>query len=180
VRGSAGSGDETIKPLSFSPMNVSCATTSTRQMPSKGSTESGKGRCVIYTIPDGGNDRAGPQKIEQKGQERVSRLAGCNVALYGSDDTIVTKLTVGIVPAEDAEATDLRRWFSEPQTDIRDDIRVTEEVLAFIAEAEARSVVMTGRIIGCPNEEGIDYEGATCPACPFWAGRDRWTGKRLH
>jgi hypothetical protein len=36
------------------------------------------------------------------------------------------------------------------------------------------------RIIGCPHEEGIDYEGATCPACPFWAGRDRWTGKRLH
>jgi hypothetical protein len=22
--------------------------------------------------------------------------------------------------------------------------------------------------------------GATCPACPFWAGRDRWTGTRLH
>jgi hypothetical protein len=31
-----------------------------------------------------------------------------------------------------------------------------------------------------PHEEGIDYEGATCPACPFWAGRDRWTGTRLH
>jgi hypothetical protein len=23
---------------------------------------------------------------------------------------------------------------------------------------------MTDRIIGCPHEEGIDYEGATCPA----------------
>src|ERR1700741_4867888 len=31
-----------------------------------------------------------------------------------------------------------------------DDIRVTEEVLAFITEAGARSVVMTDRIIGCP------------------------------
>jgi hypothetical protein len=41
------------------------------------------------------------------------------------------------------------------------------------------SVVMADRIIGCPHEEGIGYEGATCPACPFWAGRDRWTGKRL-
>jgi hypothetical protein len=50
------------------------------------------------------------------------------VALYGPDDTTATKLTVGIVPAKDAEATDLRRWFSEEQTDIR----VTEEVLAFI------------------------------------------------
>ena len=34
--------------------------------------------------------------------------------------------------------------------------------------------------IGCPHQEGIDYEGVTCPACPFCAGRDRWTGKRLH
>ena len=72
------------------------------------------------------------------------------VALYGPDDSTATKLTVGIVPAEDA--TDLRR---SEQTDIRDDIRA-------------------------PHEEGIDYEGATCPACLFWAGRDRWTGERLH
>ena len=71
------------------------------------------------------------------------------VALYGPDDTMATKLTVGIVPAEDAEATDLRRWLSKDQTDIRDDIPVAEEVLAFIAEAGAKSVVMTDRIIGC-------------------------------
>ena len=90
------------------------------------------------------------------------------VALYGPDDTMATKLTVGILPGEDAEATDLRRWLSKDQTDIRDDIRVAEEVLAFITEAGAKSVVMTDRIIGCPHEEGIDYEGATCPACPFW------------
>ena len=43
------------------------------------------------------------------------------VAVYGPDDTTATKLTVGIVPAEDAEATDLRRWFAKEQTDIRDD-----------------------------------------------------------
>jgi hypothetical protein len=102
------------------------------------------------------------------------------VALYGPDDTMATKITVGIVPGEDADATDLRRWLSKNQTDIRDDIRVTEEVLAFITEAGAKSVVMAERIIGCPHEEGIDYEGATCPVCPFWAGRDRWTSERLH
>ena len=72
------------------------------------------------------------------------------VALYGPDDSTATKLTVGIVPAEDAEATGLRRWFSKDQTDIRDETRVTEEVLAFISEAGAKSVVMTDRIIGCP------------------------------
>ncbi len=36
---------------------------------------------------------------------------------------------------------------------------MAEEVLAFIAEAGAKAVVMTDRIIGCPHEEGIDYEG---------------------
>src|SRR4051812_15296303 len=38
------------------------------------------------------------------------------VALYGPDDRTATKLTVAIVPAEDAEATDLRRWLSKDQT----------------------------------------------------------------
>lgn len=102
------------------------------------------------------------------------------IALYGPDDTLATKLAVGIVPAEGAEATGLRRWLSKDQTDIRHDIPVATEALAFITEAGAKSVVMTDRIIGCPHEEGVDYEGDTCPACPFWAGRDRWTGKRLH
>ena len=81
-------------------------------------------------------------------------------------------------PAENAEATDLRRWFSEV-SDIRNDVDVAEEVLASIADTGAKSAVMTDRVIGCPHEEGIDYEGSTCPDCPFWAGRDRWTGKRL-
>lgn len=124
----------------------------------------------------------------ERGRKRLGKRAKrgfrgwpvATVALYGPDDRVATKLTVAIVPAEDADATDLRRWLSKDLTDIREDIRVTEEVLAFITEAGARSVVMTDRIIGCPHEEGVDYEGTTCPACPFWAGRDRWTGKRLH
>ena len=66
---------------------------------------------------------------------------------------MATKLTVGILPGEDAEATDLRRWLSEDQTDIRDDTRVAEEVLAFITEAGAKSVVMAERIIGCPHHD---------------------------
>jgi hypothetical protein len=91
------------------------------------------------------------------------------VALYGLDDTTATKLTVGIVPAEDAGVADLRRWFSGGG-DIRNDAGVAEEVLAFIAETGARSVVMTDRIIGCPHEEGVDYEGSTCPIARSGSG----------
>ncbi len=101
------------------------------------------------------------------------------VAFYGPNDVTATKLTVGIVLTEGADVADLRRWFSD-RTDIRVDTTVAEEVLAFVEAAGAKSLVMTERIIGCPHEEGIDYEGPTCPSCPFWAGLDRWTGKRLH
>ncbi|HXA22315.1 MAG TPA: hypothetical protein VNW90_08445 [Acetobacteraceae bacterium] len=127
------------------------------------------------------------ERMLERARKRLSKKAKrglrgwplATVAFYGPNDTMATKLAVGIVPSEGAEATDLRRWFSQ-EADIRGDNRVAEEVLVFIEAAGAKSVVMTDGIIGCPHEEGIDYEGATCPACPFWAGRDRWTGKRLH
>ncbi len=146
----------------------------------------GKNLHSISQSRKGSSTRDNEQMIERarkRLRKRAKRgLRGypvATVALYGPNDTRATKLTVGIVPAEDAEATDLRRWFSEG-ADIRNDAGVAAEVLAFIDAAGARSIVMTDRIIGCPHEEGIDYEGPTCPACPFWAGRDRWTGKRLH
>ena len=119
------------------------------------------------------------KRLRKRAKRGLRGYPVATVALYGPNDTRATKLTVGIVPAADAEATDLRRWFSEG-ADIRNDAGVAEEVLAFIDAAGAMSIVMTDRIIGCPHEEGIDYEGPNCPACPFWATRDRWTGKRLH
>ena len=118
------------------------------------------------------------KRLRKRAKRGLRGYPVATVALYGPDDTSATKLTAGIVPAENADVRDLRRWFSEG-TDIRNDAGVAEEVLAFIDAAGARSIVMTDRIIGCPHEEGIDYEGSTCPVCPFWAGRDRWTGKRL-
>ena len=71
------------------------------------------------------------------------------VALYGPNDSRATKLTVGIVPAEDAEATDLRRWFSEG-ADIRNDAGVAEEVLAFIDAAGVRFIVKASITPTCP------------------------------
>ncbi len=120
------------------------------------------------------------KRLDKKAKKGLRGWPVASVALYGPDDRLATKLTVGIVPAQGAQASDLRRWLSEGRVDIRADDRVAEEVLAFIIEAGAKSIVMADRIIGCPHEEGIDYEGETCPICPFWAGRDRWTGKRMH
>ena len=119
------------------------------------------------------------KRLSKKARRGFRGFPVATVAFYGPDDTRASKLAVGIVPAENAEVTDLRRWFAEA-IDIRDDTQVAEDVLAFIEAAGARSVVMADRIVGCPHEEGIDYEGPTCPHCPFWAGRNRWTGQRVH
>jgi hypothetical protein len=36
------------------------------------------------------------------------------------------------------------------------------------------------RSIGCPHQEGTDYDGEWCPVCEFWHRRDRFTGHRVH
>jgi len=102
------------------------------------------------------------------------------VALYGPNDRVATKVAVGIVLGEEEEPSELRRWRSGGE-DIRGDAEIERGIIDFLREHQVKSVVMTDRIIGCPHEEGIDYpEGETCPECPFWANRDRWTGETLH
>ncbi|MDA3898279.1 MAG: hypothetical protein PF482_19255 [Desulfobacteraceae bacterium] len=99
------------------------------------------------------------------------------IAYYGPDDKNATKVAVGIVPSEDAEPDILKRWFNEA-IDIRKDRIISEEIIQFIKENKAKSVVMTDRIMGCPHEEGVDYpDGSKCPKCSFWAIRDRFTGE---
>ena len=102
------------------------------------------------------------------------------IAFYGPDDSRASKLVVSIIPAEDAEPTQLERWFSD-ETDLRNDPTALARVQAFIRDHSAKTVTMPDRIIGCPHEEGVDYpEGEVCPQCPFWAHRDRWTGEIIH
>ncbi|MGF6298099.1 hypothetical protein [Paraburkholderia sp. WC7.3d] len=98
------------------------------------------------------------------------------MACYGPDDTRATKVAVGIVAYEGADADPVERWFCET-SDARADPEITEAVVRFIEQHGARSVVAVDRIIGCPHEEGTDYpEGEICPWCPFWSDRDRWSG----
>ena len=88
-------------------------------------------------------------------------------------------MAVAIIAGEDDEPLALERWFSE-DADIRNNPEVGQEVLGFIEKYGVKSVTMTDGIIGCPHEEGVDYKGPTCPMCPFWANRDRWTGEVIH
>jgi hypothetical protein len=64
-------------------------------------------------------------------------------------------------------------------TDVRNDGVISQEMVEFIEHHCAKSVSMVDGIIGCPHQEGIDYDGDWWPVCNFWKDRDRFTGKRL-
>lgn len=99
------------------------------------------------------------------------------VAYYGPDDQRATKVAVGIIVAEGAEPSVMERWSSK-DGDVRQDALVRAAIVEFLKRHRVRSVVLVDRIIGCPHEEGADYPvGQTCPECPFWEHRDRWTGE---
>jgi hypothetical protein len=101
------------------------------------------------------------------------------VAFYGPTADLATKVVVAISRDERNIPDPLERWFSE-DTDVRANPAVGEKVLAFLKEHAPQSVIVTDGIIGCPHEEGIDYpEGKSCPQCPYWAGRDRFTRERI-
>jgi hypothetical protein len=115
-------------------------------------------------------------KLAKKRQKGFRGYPVATVAYYGPDDRRASKVSVGILPAEDAEVVALERWTSDA-ADVRCDGAVNEAVLRFIEEQGAKSVVGVDRIVGCPHEEGVDYPaGGSCPQCPFWANRDRWSG----
>ena len=102
------------------------------------------------------------------------------IAFYGPDDCQATKVAVGIVTREGAEPDYLERWYAD-HGDLRSDDEVTALIRAFLVQHSVLSVVAVDRIIGCPHEEGVDYaDGTACPQCPFWHGRDRFTGEMVH
>ena len=115
--------------------------------------------------------------LRKKADRGFSGYPVATVAFYGSDDRVATKVAVGIVLAKDQEPAFLERWFSD-SGDVRNNHEVNEQILQFIRTHEVKTVAMADRIIGCPHEEGVDYPaGSTCPQCPFWAHRDRWSGE---
>jgi hypothetical protein len=102
-------------------------------------------------------------RIEEKARRGHRGDPIGTVAFYGPDDQCATKLVVGISPNPADGITETRKWLSE-----------LEEALAFLAEKDVRSVVMTAGVFGCPHEAGVDFpEGEACPHCPYWNGRER-------
>ncbi|UEM19868.1 hypothetical protein JL100_022710 [Skermanella mucosa] len=117
------------------------------------------------------------QAVKRLGKKSKKGFRGFpveTVACYGPDDRRASKVTVAIVPAKDQEPYLMRRWLSDDQ-DVRTDPQVITEILEFIQRSGGLTVVMADRIIGCPHEEGIDYEGGPVPNVP--SGPDATAGQ---
>ncbi|RFB95585.1 hypothetical protein B5K11_11795 [Rhizobium leguminosarum bv. trifolii] len=119
-----------------------------------------------------------PRKwLEKKTKRGVRSYPIGTIAYYGPDASRATKVAVSIIPAPNAELTDMRRWFAETG-DLRRDEAVIAEIAAFLRDNDVKSVAAMDGIFGCPHEEGIDYPlGEACPDCSYWKGRNRFTGK---
>lgn len=101
-----------------------------------------------------------------------------SIAFYGPNNKIATKIVVARIEDDVGDVKQMERWSSSDGSDLRDTDDTMLRIDALLKEWSARSVVMPSTIIGCPHEEGIDYlEGESCPECPFWKNRNRWSGE---
>ena len=115
--------------------------------------------------------------LREKSRRGFRGYPVATIAYYGPDASRATKVAVGIILAEGGEPCALERWHSAA-SDVRFDQQVCGAALEFIAAHHVKTVVLSAAIIGCPHEEGVDYAlGQKCPACPYWADKDRWTGE---
>ena len=127
-------------------------------------------------------------KIKHRSKSQLAKRAKrgfrgypvATVAFYGPTAERASKVAVGIVVREGAEPDIMERWHSE-ERDLRYDEEIGFGISAFLRQHGVLTVMMADRIIGCPHEEGIDYpEGKSCPECPYWSGRDRWSGEVIN
>lgn len=119
------------------------------------------------------------KRLRKKAKKGMRGWPVATIAYYGPNLTQASKVAVGIVPYETAEPLEVRDWKVE-KGDVRVDSAIAQQILDFIERQGVRSVIMTDGIIGCPHQQGLDYEGEWCPVCEFWHGRDRFTGQRIH
>ncbi len=120
-----------------------------------------------------------PSRLQKKARRGYQGHPLATVAYYGPDASRASKVAVGIFLQDGEPVSELRRWFSD-SSDARWDPDINQQILEFIVTYHVKTVALNPELMGCPHEEAIDYpEGERCPHCPFWAGRDRFSGEYI-
>ena len=97
------------------------------------------------------------------------------ISEYGPNNQFCSKIVAAVVNNDDIVA--MKKWYGDGQ-DLRYDPVVAEEIKRFFSGYAPARIVTTGKVIGCPHEEGIDYpEHEKCPECKYWWNRDRFTNE---
>ncbi|HQT89632.1 MAG TPA: hypothetical protein PK677_13955 [Acidiphilium sp.] len=117
-------------------------------------------------------------RLTKKSRKGFRGWPMATIAFYGPALSRASKVVVSIIHTEGCEPAEMRSWFSD-DIDVRRDEAIGQEIVEFIAHHEVKSVAMPDSIMGCPHQQGIDYDTEWCPVCDFWKGRDRFTGKLL-
>jgi hypothetical protein len=124
--------------------------------------------------------RQHPSHLRKKAKRGFRGYPVATINFYGPTSDFATKVAVGIVKNEGGDVDALERWFSET-TDARSDRAIGSAILDFIKAHDVKTVAMSDGLLGCPHEEGTDYpEGQSCPQCPYWADRNRFTREIEH
>ena len=121
-----------------------------------------------------------PSELAKRAKRGFRGYPVATIAFYGPAADRASKVAVAIIEREGAEPEVLESWHSE-DSDVRHDDEIGHEIVAFIRAHSVLSVAMVDRIIGCLHQEGIDYpDGEVCPECPYWRGKDRWSGETIN
>src|SRR5262249_52736742 len=119
------------------------------------------------------------KRLRKKARKGPRGWPIATVAFYGPNLSQATKITVGIVPSENAEVEELRDWKVD-DGEIRNDARIAREILEFIEEHGVLSVAMTDGIIVRPAQQGSEYDCVWWQLCEFWPGGERFTGQPVN
>jgi len=93
------------------------------------------------------------KRLRKKARKGLRGWPIATVAFYGPNLSQATKVTVGIVPSENAEVEELRDWKVDCG-DIRGDPGIAREISEFIEKHRVLSVTMTDGVFGCSHQEG--------------------------
>ena len=85
--------------------------------------------------------------LKKKARRGFRGYPVATIAFYGPNDTRASKVAVAIMVAEGEDPRALERWFDQ-EGDVRRNPAIGNQILQFVQDHDAKTIVMTDSIIG--------------------------------